>query len=44
MHQIEQSTKHSKNIEESLHGANADIDEVYKIVKKPYKSKSKYKS
>ena len=41
---IEQSTKQSKNIDESLHGANADIDEVNKIAKQPYKSKSKYKS
>ena len=41
---IEQSTKQSKKIDESLHGANADIDEVNKIAKQPYKSKSKYKS
>ena len=30
---MEQSTKQSKNIEESLHGATADIDEVNKNVK-----------
>ena len=41
---MEQSTKQSKNIEESLHGATADIDEVNKNVKQAYKSKSKYKS
>ena len=36
--------KTKKNIEESLHGANADIDEVNKIVKQPYKPTNKYKS
>ena len=41
---MEQSSKQSTNIEEPLHGANADIDEVNKIVKQPYKYKSKYKS
>ena len=41
---MEQSTKQSKNIEESLHRATADIDEVNKNVKQPYISKSKYKS
>ena len=35
---MEQSTKKSKNIEESLHGANADIEEVNKIGKQQYKS------
>ena len=41
---MKQSTKQSKNIEEPLHEANADIDEVNKIVKQPYKSKNRYKS
>ena len=41
---MEKPTKQSTNIEESLHGANADIDEVNKTVKQPYKYKSKYKS
>ena len=41
---MEQSTKQTKNIEESLHGVNAEIDEVNKIVKQPYTSKSKNKS
>ena len=41
---MEKSTKQIKNIEESLHGASADIDEVNKIVKQTYKPKSKYKS
>ena len=41
---MEQSTKQSKYIEESLHGANAEIDEVNKIVKQLYTSKSKNKS
>ena len=35
---MERSTKQSKNIEESLHGANADIEEVNKIAKRQYKS------
>ena len=33
---MEKSTKQSKNIEESLHGTIADIDEVNKLVKQPY--------
>ena len=41
---MEQSTKQSKYIEESLHGANAEIDEVNKIVKQLHTSKSKNKS
>ena len=41
---IELSIKQSKNIEEPLHGTNADIDEVNKLVKQPFKSKRKYKS
>ena len=41
---MKQSSKQIKNIEESLHGANTEIDEVNKIVKQPYTSKSKNKS
>ena len=41
---MEQSIKQSKNIEESLQRANADVDELHKIVKQACKWKSKHKS